>query len=278
MEHQEYQELLVMHSLEGLDAVESRALDEHIASCQECREELLELRQTVALLAHAATPAEPGSEVRARILASVAAERRQGLPTGTSSTKVVPMPPPRAERNLWTIGLRLAAGVAFIALLIGVVVLWRREVRMRREIAQLSQKVNTQQHELVRDRDVLGRQREALALLNSPGAKKMELAGAETAQGARGTFVYDPKSGRAIFMAEGLPATPADKAYEIWFIPKGHSPMAGRIFTVDSSGHAMLPAQMPSEALENSVVAITLEPKKGSAVPTMPIYLSSPSS
>jgi len=72
----------------------------------------------------------------------------------------------------------------------------------------------------VRDRDVLGRQREALALLNMPSAKKMELAGTQTAQSAHGTFVYDQKTGRALLMADGLPATPADKAYELWFIPK----------------------------------------------------------
>ena len=105
----------------------------------------------------------------------------------------------------------------------------------------------------------------------------MELAGTLT-QSTRGTFVYDQKTGRAVLMAEGLPATPADKAYEIWFIPKGHSPMPGRIFTVDASGHAMLPTQMPAEAMEGAIVAITLEPKKGSAVPTGTIYLSSPSS
>ena len=147
---------------------------------------------------------------------------------------------------------------------------------MGQEIAQLSRQVNTQQHELVRDRDVLERQRSALALLNSPAAKKMELAGTLT-QNTRGTFVYDQKTGRAILMAEGLPATPADKAYEVWFIPKGHSPMPGKIFTVDASGHAMLPTQMPAEAMDGATVAITLEPKKGSAVPTGAIYLSSPS-
>jgi len=269
MEHQEYQELLALHSLDALDASEARALEEHLKTCPECRAELIQLRDAAGLLAHAATPVEPRPEVRQRILDSVAAQKQPA--------RVVPLQP-RAERNLWTIGLRLAAGIAFVALLVGVIVLWRRDAKMRQEIAQLSRQVNSQQHELVRDRDVLGRQREALALLNSPNAKKMELAGTQTAQSARGTFVYDQKTGRAIFMAEGLPATPADKAYELWFIPKGHSPMAGKMFTIDASGHAMLPEQMPPEAMESAVIAITLEPKKGSAVPTGAIYLSSPSS
>ncbi len=276
MEHQEYKELLEFHALDALEASEARGLEEHLKTCAECRAELARLRDAAALLAHAAPPAEPRPEVRNQLLASVRAERTQARPSATSP-QVVPLKP-RAARNIWTIGLRLAAGVAVVALLVSLIVFWRRDVKMRQEIAQLSRQVNTQQHELVRDRDVLGRQREALALLNMPSAKKMELAGTQTAQSAHGTFVYDQKTGRALLMADGLPATPADKAYELWFIPKGHSPMAGRIFTVDASGHAMLPEQMPSEAMANSVIAITLEPKKGSAVPTGAIYLSSPSS
>jgi anti-sigma-K factor RskA len=277
MEHQDYQELLALHALDALDASDARVLEEHLNTCPECRDELDGLRDATGLLAHAASPAEPRPEVRARILADVSAERQQDRPATAIPAQVVPLKP-RADRNLWTTGLRLAAGVAFVALLVGLIVLWRRDIKMRQEIAQLSRQANTQQHELVRDRDVLARQREALALLNSPTAKKMEMAGTQAAQTARGTFVYDQKTGRAILMAEGLPATPADKAYELWFIPKGHSPMAGRMFTIDASGHAMLPEQMPAEAMEGAVIAITLEPKKGSAVPTGAIYLSTPSS
>jgi len=277
MEHQDYQELLALHALNALDASDARALEEHLDGCDACRGEMIELRDAAALLAHASTPAEPRPEVRSQLLASVSAERQQGRPAAAESAQAVPLKP-RAETNLWTIGLRLAAAVAFVALLVGVIVLWRRDVKSRQEIARLSRQLNAQQRELTRDRDVLARQREALALLNSPSAKKMELAGTQTARNARGTFVYDQKTGRAVLMAEGLPATPADKAYELWFIPKGHSPMAGRIFTIDASGHAMLPEQMPPEAMEGAVIAITLEPKNGSAVPTGAIYLSSPSS
>ncbi|HXM48805.1 MAG TPA: anti-sigma factor [Pyrinomonadaceae bacterium] len=277
MEHQEYKELLEFHALDALEASEARGLEEHLKTCADCRSELIRLGDAAALLAHAASPAEPRPEMRNQLLASVRAERTQARPAAVTSPQVVPLKP-RAGRNIRPIGLRLAAGVAVVALLVSLIVFWRRDVKMRQEIAQLSRQVNTQQHELVRDRDVLGRQREALTLLNMPSAKKMELAGTQTAQGAHGSFVYDQKTGRALLMADGLPATPADKAYELWFIPKGHSPMAGRIFTVDASGHAMLPEQMPSEAMANSVIAITLEPKKGSAVPTGAIYLSSPSS
>jgi anti-sigma-K factor RskA len=274
MEHQEYQELLALHALDALDAPEAHVLAEHLSTCTECRAEMIELRDAAALLAHAATPAEPSDQMRTRILADAHAESSRGK-TVEKPGQVIPLPP--RVNKLWPNLLKLAAAIAFVALLAGVIVLWRRDVRMRQEITQLSRQVNTEQRELARDRDMLERQRTALAILNSPTAKKMELAGTLT-QSARGTFVYDQKTGRAILMAEGLPATPADKAYELWFIPKGHSPMPGRIFTVDASGHAMLPTQMPAEAMEGAIVAITLEPKKGSAVPTGTIYLSSPSS
>jgi len=71
---------------------------------------------------------------------------------------------------------------------------------------------------------------------------------------------------------------PSGMAYEVWFIPKGQSPMPGKTFTVDSAGKAMMMDEMPAEARENAVVAITLEPEKGSASPTGPIYLASPAS
>ena len=248
MEHQDYQQLLVPHSLDALEVSEARELEAHLETCAECRAELVALRDDAALLAYTAEPAEPRPEVRARILESVRAERTVDRAEPMTS-KVVPLKP-RVNRNVWTMGLRIAAGLAFVALLIGLIVLWRREVKLQQEVAQLNRQLNTQQHELARDRDVLARQREALALLNSPDAKHMELAGSETAQNARGSFVYDQKTGKAVFVAEGLPATPPDKAYELWFIPKGHSPMPGKIFTVDSSGHALLPEQMPADAME----------------------------
>jgi anti-sigma-K factor RskA len=91
-------------------------------------------------------------------------------------------------------------------------------------------------------------------------------------------FVFDQKSGRAVLMTDGLPMTSAEKAYEVWFIPKGRAPMPGKVFTVDPSGHAMLTDQMPSEAMKDAVIAITVEPKSGSAAPTGPIYLASPAS
>jgi anti-sigma-K factor RskA len=277
MEHQEYQELLALHALDALDASEARALTEHLSTCAECRAELGEMRDAAALLAHASTPAEPDPSIRERILTAARESSQLSPPVAGRSTNVVPLRSRRAI-NLWPNVLRLAAALAFVALLVGVIVFWRRDVRSRRELAQLSHQINTQQRELNRDRDVLARQREALALLNSPAMKKMDLSGTQTAKSARATLFFDKETGRSVLMTEGLPAPPADMAYEVWFIPKGHSPMPGKMFTVDAAGHAMISDNVPMEARDNAVIAITLEPKRGSAVPTGAIYLSSSAS
>jgi anti-sigma-K factor RskA len=153
--------------------------------------------------------------------------------------------------------------------------LWRRDSHSQREIARLSQRVDQQNSELNREREALAQQREALEFLRKPGMKTMELAGTQTATAARATFVYDQKTGRAMLMTEGLPMAPSGMAYEVWFIPKGQSPMPGKTFTVDTAGKAMMMDNMPAEARDNATIAITLEPEKGSASPTGPIYLSS---
>jgi len=277
MEHQEYQELLALYALDALDASEARALEAHLNTCAACSAELAGVREAAALLAHASTPVEPRAEVRERILEDARNESPGGQPVARTFAKMVPLRP-SAVATRWPNVLRLAAALAFVALLIGVIVFWRRDVRSRREMAQLSRQINTQQRELLRDREVLARQREALALLSSPGMNKMELAGTQTAKNARATFVFDRETGRSVLLTEGLPAPPADMAYEVWFIPKGHSPMPGKMFSVDAAGHAMISDHVPTEARENTVIAITLEPKRGSAAPTGAIYLSSSSS
>jgi anti-sigma-K factor RskA len=270
MDHQDYQDSLTLYALDALEASAARSLEAHLATCESCRADLAGLRDAAALMAHGAPRAEPSDQVRAKILTKI----RAGS-TAPRVSNVVPMPPRPA---LWPTVLRLAAALAFVTLLIGIFVLWRREVRMQQEIVQLQRQLTTERNELSHDRDLLTRHKEALALLNSANAKKLPMTGSQTASSAHGTFVYDEKTGRGILLAEGLPATSSDKAYELWFIPKDGSPMPGRIFTVDASGRAMLPQQVPPEAGVNAVVAITLEPRKGSASPTGAIYLRSPGS
>jgi anti-sigma-K factor RskA len=268
MSHTDYQDLLTAYALDAIDPDDGQALAEHLGTCSECRDEVIALREAGSLLAHASPAAAPGDHVRAQILNKVRAEAVPSQPA-----QVVQMP--QRSKPLWPNLLRMAAAIALLA---SVGLFWYRDLRLQVEIRQLSRQVETQQNEIQRNRDLMARQKEVLALLNSDAATKIQLMGSETAPNARATLMFDKKTGRAVLLTEGLPMTSGDKAYEVWFIPKGHSPMPGKMFTVDASGHAMISEQMPSEAMNGAVIAITVEPKNGSAAPTGAIYLASPAS
>lgn len=273
-DHQQYQDLLALHALDALDASEKPLLEAHLATCAECRATLTEWRDATSLLAHAATPVTPSADLRARILAATRAETRAPQAAG----RVVQMPIPPNRSNLWPNLLRIAAAITIVGLLVGIIIFWRRDVVLQRDVARLTKERNRTADQLIKEREALAKERDALAMINSRDTKKMELAGTKTAQNARAMFVYNPQTGHAMLMTEGLPTTPADKAYEVWFIPKGHTPMPGKMFTVDSAGRATVVGEIPLEARANVVIAITLEPKKGSLAPTSAIYLASPSS
>jgi len=51
--------------------------------------------------------------------------------------------------------------------------------------------------------------------------------------------------------------------------------MPGKTFVPNASGQSMSTDQMPKEALDAAVFAVTVEPESGSAAPTSPIYLRS---
>src|SRR6266852_8921429 len=135
-DHQQYQESLALHALDALHAADARSLEEHLASCAECRAALVEWRDATGLLAHASTPAAPSDELRARILGAARAETR--VPQTETSARVVPMPIAPRRSNLWPSLLKIAKAIAIVGLLIGMIVFWRRDVRMQRDSARLT--------------------------------------------------------------------------------------------------------------------------------------------
>ena len=93
------------YALDALDADEEREFEEHLASCEACREELASLREATAALAYGAVGPAPPPELKERILAGAAAER----------PNVVSLP----QRRSWTAPLAAAAAIA-AAVAIGV--------------------------------------------------------------------------------------------------------------------------------------------------------------
>jgi anti-sigma-K factor RskA len=241
MVHDDYKEMIPARVLSALDAAEERALNEHLENCAECRKELEDWQPTAAALSLTPDPAEPSPEVRERILSEV----RKDL----SKSEVVPF---KSPRNIWSsfgsLGA-IAAVVLFAALSIGLAVVWRQNQRLKTA-------------------------NQFVELVNTPGARVSELKGTDPSQTATAKLAYD-RAGRAILMASKLPSAPQGKAYQLWFIVGNKPPIPGKTFVPDSTGNVVLKEEIPREAIDANVFAITVEPERGSTAPTSPIYLRS---
>jgi len=246
MVHEEYKEMIPARALSALDAAEAHALNEHLENCAECRKQLDAWEATAATLAVTANPAEPSPAVRERILSEV----RKDL----SAPEVIPFR--STPRNIWrsfgSLGA-MAAVVLLTALIVGLVVMWRQNLAINEELA---------------------RTREFVELVNTPGAKVSELKGMDLGAGATASVAYD-RNGHAMLMASKLPKPPQGKAYQLWFIVGTKPPMPGKTFSPDDAGKGTLKDQMPREAMDSAIFAITMEPEGGSSAPTSPIYLRS---
>jgi anti-sigma-K factor RskA len=280
MTHEDYKDLLAAKALTALDAEDARELDTHLERCGECRTEIYEWEQTTAFIALDARAFEPSPQVRELILASVRAEgaskaaskagrsdERAAASAASGVSRILPFEQPR--RNVWTsLGSfgAIAATLLFVGLLVSLVALWQQNRSARAELARLSSQMD-------KTRDQLARERTLVALLTSPGARMTHLAGTNSAPGAHAMLAYD-KSGRAMLMARGLPATPSGMAYQLWFIKEGKK-MPGKVFTTDAAGNGSMEDQIPEFALGSAVFSITLEPARGVQVPTGETYLLS---
>lgn len=274
MVHEDYKEMLALQALDALEGADVRELDAHLATCAECRMELDELRDASSLMAYAANQLEPSPELRSRILESVqkssAAVIKTAGPELDKPSNVIPLA--RAQSPQWSPKQTFWAAAAVFV----IVVLLLALIGTRGQYRSLSQGIAASHKQFEEQRQALEREREARALLMAKDAAKFELAGTPMAQKAHAMLAYDRKTGHAMLMVEGLPAAPADKAYQLWFIAGG-KPMPGKVFNSDADGRAMMVDDIPAEARERAVFAVTLEPKSGVTAPTGQMYLTSAS-
>ena len=265
MKHEDYQEMLALHALGALDQSDARLVQEHLVTCADCRTELDEWRGTAGALTFDAEPMEPSPQVRDRILERVRAENSAIADTASIvELRTAARPAPRTWIPRFA---AVAASVMLVALMIGIVILWQQNRAARIELARLSAEIDQAQKDRQRDQKLLG-------LINLPGARVVELTGTQQAPAAHALLAYDPKTGRAILRTSGLPQAAAGKAYQLWFIV-GSSPVPGRTFRIEATGEGTSSDQVPVQAAQTAIFAITEESETGATAPTGPILLRS---
>jgi anti-sigma-K factor RskA len=68
-------DLTAAYALDALDEADAELYEEHLRTCEQCRDELASLRSAAAALAHVAPPATPPPALREQILEQARSER-----------------------------------------------------------------------------------------------------------------------------------------------------------------------------------------------------------
>jgi anti-sigma-K factor RskA len=255
------EELLPAYALGALEGEELRELEEHLAGgCDECGRQLALWQGDLEALAAAVPPVEPSEITRARVLR---------LAGAAPAAPAAPMPAAAPRR---TSSWRMAAAAAALLAL----ALWGLlgQVRMEREV----QRLESDRERLRRQVEVLSRQvgtmrsevlqaKQDLQVLAGPGVQAVTLAGLGPSPGAKGRTYVNPSTHDALFYAFDLPALPADKTYQLWFIADG-KPVPAGVFAVDPRGTASLRVQQVADVARIQAWAVTVEPLGGLPQPT----------
>jgi anti-sigma factor RsiW len=242
---------LAVLALGALPEVEARALAEHVAGCEECREEYARLRAAADLVAFAAEPA-PGellggeycARLKARVMNSVRAE---------NPAKAVVLRAQRPAFANWPSFVALAACVALVATLAA---FGLRVQSDGAKIASLEASLESEQRNAAATGARASEVRSRLAALLAPGSRHYAVANGEVVT-----------SGGRVLIAMRLPPAPPGKVYQAWTLKAGATTVAPSVtFSPDPSGVALIELPEPSAGL--AAVAVSVEPAGGSKAPT----------
>jgi len=184
-------ELTAGYALDSLDEDERRAYEEHLESCERCREDLASFWEVTGALALAATGPEPPPQLREQILDSVRAE----------SQNVVPLRPRRFGPPQAFGALAAIAAVALVAL-----GWWAISLHNR----------------LADTRSALSAQQNAALVLADPSARRIPLAA--------GTGSLVSGTDGSVLIVDGLSPAPSGKTYQVWIVRGGARPASSGLF------------------------------------------------
>jgi anti-sigma-K factor RskA len=205
----------------------------------------------------------PPDVLREKILSHIESEEQALHPSGK---KIVDFKSSYSEQSTGN-GWKMYAVAASITLLLSVGYNLFQFEKVENSVAESSQA----KQELIFVQDSLQalhhtnlEMANMMELMLKPGNKTIEMKGLEKSPNAKALIVWNTVSKEVFLRTETLPLPAADKQYQLWAIVDG-KPVDMGIFDLQNS---MLLQKMKS--VENpQAFAVTLEPKGGSAVPTL---------
>jgi anti-sigma-K factor RskA len=246
----ELREMAAAWALGSLSPEEAREFEALMARSPEVRSEAESYREVTAMLPLGAAVLAPDPGLKARVLARA-----------TGRAKRVP----QLGRRMGDRYLRLALAAS---LLLGLAML-AQAVRVERERARLAREIVAVQREL-EGRDSL------LAAVFAPGVELHRLT--TTREDAPEVQLFwNRRNQVALLHARRLPALGPDRAYQLWLIPEGGSPIPSSVFSPGADGDVLVRdvrLPLPTQG-RYAAFAVTEEPAGGSRAPTTtPLFVA----
>lgn len=261
MSCEQRRDLLILYAAEALDAVESAAIADHLATgCPRCAGGLAEAEAVLGHLPLVLDPVPPSAGVRAALLRRVAAAARRA-PADRPHT--------RAWVGVW-VRPALAAGAAAL-LTAAALTIPGREARQA-----LLERVDAQDREILRLREAVQAAAETVRVLRSPAVRVVSLAGAGSQPRAAARIFWEPSRRTWHFYAADLRPPGAGRTYQLWFITPAQQKIPAGTFDVDARGEAALEVPIPPGLEAIALAAVTDEPAGGSPQPTGSVHLAGP--
>jgi hypothetical protein len=283
--HDQAFELLDALAFDALDEVERSAVAAHVAECERCRVELVQLRETVSAIAFVAQTARlpddrTRDKVRSRLLARVAAEvdapRLDGARGAAAAESAMRVIKPnrniinaiawrRAEWMAIAAGALLVVSVSILASVIrdrdNVRAALAEQIAQNRQVATASDSLRA----LAMTKDSI------IAGLTGRNVAMMTLTSGGT-QTPYAHMFWDKSRNTWTMVAHNLPTLKPGRTYQLWLMTPGKKISAGTFEPRD--GDAMMRATM---ALDDKLMAlaVTEEPMGGMPQPTGAMVMTS---
>jgi anti-sigma-K factor RskA len=230
LDHSHVIELLPAYALGCLGRTDAIRVQEHLAICSACRNELQAYAAVVGELASAAPDAEPPLALKERLLDRV-------QPHGSSSPK-------KPERTWWERWVELFQRTApfwGLASLVLMLVFGINNLMLHRQLQETQ--------------------------ANRARMQTVRLEGTGAAPAATGILILSVDGQHGTLVVDRLPVLDEQHQYQLWLIKDGQR-TSGGLLSVNSGGYGALWVSAPEPLSGYMDFGITIEPTGGSPGPT----------
>lgn len=169
----------------------------------------------------------------------------------------------------------LALAAALVLSLLAVF-FYYNNTQLTQELSALEETVEQQRFELMDLRNQLAAAEDFLNIISSRNTQLVAMGGLDPSPAAFGRLFIDQETSRAVLQIAELPATPADKDYQLWVIRPGEDPVSAGVFSLETgleNYYLAIDNFVEEDTGLIAAVAITIEPKGGMPQPTGDMFL-----